>query len=57
MPPIIIFAIGTICTLLCVAFYAIYFVEVRRINRQYAERREAKEQISQVDFGVDRGSV
>ena len=57
MPPIIIFAIGSICTLLCVAFYAIYFVEVRRINRQYAERREAKEQISQVDFGADRGSV
>ena len=50
MPQIIIFAIGAICTLLCVAFYGIYFVEVRRINRKYEERREARERIQQIDF-------
>ena len=42
MPPIFIFAIGTICTALCVVFYAIHFVEIRRINRQYAEREEQR---------------
>jgi hypothetical protein len=50
VPQIIIFAIGAICTLLCVAFYGIYFVEVRRINRQYEERREERERIQQIDF-------
>ena len=50
MPQIIIFAIGAICTLLCVAFYGIYFVEVRRINKEYEKRREARERIQQIDF-------
>lgn len=50
MPQIIIFAIGGICTLLCVAFYGIYFVEVRRINRKYEERREVRERLQQINF-------
>ena len=57
MPQIVIFAIGAICTMLCVAFYGIYFVEVRRINRQYAARREAKDQIRHIEFGQDLKSV
>ena len=57
MPQVVIFAIGAICTMLCVAFYGIYFVEVRRINRQYAARREAKDQIRHIEFGQDRKSV
>ena len=52
MPPIFIFAIGTICTALCVVFYAIHVVEIRQINRQYTEREEQRS--PKIEFRPER---
>ena len=55
MPSIFIFAIGAICTALCVVFYAIHFVEIRRINRQYAEREEQRAR--KIEFRPERQAL
>ena len=55
MPSIFIFAIGAICTALCVVFYAIHFVEIRRINRQYAEREEQR--VRKIEFRPGRQAL
>jgi hypothetical protein len=57
MPPFFIFAIGAIYTLLCAVFYGIHFVEIRRINRQYAEREQENQGIKKVEFAKISKSV
>ena len=44
MPLIVIFFIGVICSSLCITFYAIHFIEIRRMNREYDERQQEREQ-------------
>ena len=55
MPPIFIFAIGAICSALCVAFYVIHIVEIKRINKRYAEREE--ERVRKVEFRPERQAL
>ena len=42
MQPVLIFAVGFFCTLLCAAFYVIHFIEIRRINKKYEQHQREK---------------
>ena len=42
MQPVLIFAVGFFCTLLCAAFYVIHFIEIRRINKKYEQHQQEK---------------
>ena len=50
MPLIFIFAIGVICSSLCITFYAIHFIEIRRMNREWDEMVNEKERVRKIKF-------
>ena len=50
MPLIFIFAIGVRCSSLCITFYAIHFIEIRRMNREWEEMVSEKERVREIKF-------
>ena len=50
MPLIFIFAIGVIWSSLCITFYAIHFIEIRRMNREWDEMVNEKERVRKIKF-------